>query len=134
MSSFTTPLRVEPVSAQLWRLTENFEYKIGDLSSNESVRVPKGFITDFASTPRIFWSILPPWGKYGKAAVVHDFLYQFHRITKTIGGTEHTLYIGRKEADSIFLEAMKVLGVNAVTRRVMWATVRVFGATAWKNL
>ena len=33
------------------------------------------FMTDFASIPRPLWSILPQWGRYGNAAVVHDFGY-----------------------------------------------------------
>jgi hypothetical protein len=38
------------------------------------IRVPVGYRTDFASIPRFFWRILPPAGRYGKAAVVHDWL------------------------------------------------------------
>ena len=38
------------------------------------VRVPKGFHTDFASTPRILQSLFPPTGAWTKAAVVHDWL------------------------------------------------------------
>ena len=37
-----------------------------------AVTVPTGFVTDFASIPRIFWSALRPDGEYAYAAVVHD--------------------------------------------------------------
>jgi Protein of unknown function (DUF1353) len=37
--------------------------------------VPAGFVTDFASTRRAIWAVLPPVGRYQLAAVVHDFLY-----------------------------------------------------------
>jgi hypothetical protein len=40
-----------------------------------SVTVPVGFVTDFASIPRVFWSLLRPDGVYTYPAIVHDFLY-----------------------------------------------------------
>src|SRR5262245_22776830 len=61
-------------------------------STNEIV-VPDGFVTDFASIPRAFWTIYPRTGRYQWAAVVHDYLYW-----------EQTL--SREEADHILLEAM----------------------------
>ncbi|TKX30643.1 DUF1353 domain-containing protein [Campylobacter estrildidarum] len=37
--------------------------------------VPKGFITDGASIPRIFWSFFPPYrSEYFSACVIHDYL------------------------------------------------------------
>src|SRR5256885_9984018 len=41
----------------------------------EPVEVPKGFVTDLASVPRIFWSYLRPDGNYAYAAIIHDYLY-----------------------------------------------------------
>lgn len=40
--------------------------------------VPAGFITDFASIPRVFWSIpgFSPSGPLAVAAILHDFAYQ----------------------------------------------------------
>ena len=34
--------------------------------------IPTGTRSDLASTPRIFWNILPPTGAYEQAAFVHD--------------------------------------------------------------
>ena len=109
MSSFTTPLVVTPVSdtTRWWKLVEAFEYHVGGYTSKLVIHVPEGFSTNFASVPRVFWAIYPPWGKYGKAAVVHDYLYKNHN-----GFT-------RKEADDIFLEGMAVLKVSKFTRKTM---------------
>ena len=41
----------------------------------DAVTVPTGFVTDFASIPQIFWSILRPDGDYAYAAAIHDWLY-----------------------------------------------------------
>lgn len=38
------------------------------------VKVPAGFIFDGASTPRLFWSIIPPYKDVKIAACVHDHL------------------------------------------------------------
>lgn len=129
MSSFTKPLQVENVDERRWKLLEEFDYFIGAVDSGESVSVPAGTVTDFASIPRPLWNILPPWGKYGKAAVIHDFMYSQHQITSNGKQVD----IERKQADDIFLEAMKVLGVGTVTRYVMYYAVRVFGHRPWAD-
>lgn len=129
MSSFTKPLQVENVDDRRWKLLEEFDYFIGDVDSSESVSVPAGTVTDFASIPRPLWNILPPWGKYGKAAVIHDFMYSQHQITSNGKQVD----IERKQADDIFLEAMKVLGVGTITRYAMYYAVRVFGHRPWAD-
>jgi len=99
MSSFTTPLIVSPMpDGRKWKLIRPFNYGVGSKGSIDRITVPAGFVTDFASSPPPVWFIIPPWGRYGKAAVIHDYLYQTKRRT-------------RKEADLIFREAMAVLGV-----------------------
>ena len=52
------------------------------LTNGKRIVIPKGFITDFASVPRIFWSVIPPVGKYCGAAVVHDYLYSKHQFPR----------------------------------------------------
>lgn len=115
-SSFTKPLVVSPLEdGKHWKLVEAFEYHIGSLLSKEIICVPMGFITDFASVPQIFWNILPPWGKYGKAAVVHDYLYH-----------SKVYNYDRKQSDKIFYEAMKVLDIPFWKRYIMYLAVRIF--------
>lgn len=119
MSQFTRALVVSPLSdGRTWVLMETFGYDVGVENSGDTIRVPARFMTDFASVPRPFWSLFPQWGRYGNAAVVHDFLYWEQCRS-------------RKEADRIFLEAMGVLGVPAFTRYTLYLTVRCFGFMAW---
>ena len=120
MSQFTTPLEVKLIDNGLWQLSKSFEYHVGKYPSKEVVIVPSGFKTDFASIPRIFWNILPPAGKYGKAAVIHDWCYW-------------SACYNRKQSDKIFLEGMKVLKVNRWKRRIMYYVVRWFADFAWKQ-
>jgi len=118
MSQFTTPLVADKISEKYWILKEAFEYHIGTYPSEEVIKVPAGFITDFASIPKIFWSVLPPDGPYAKAAVVHDYCYRTGCYSKW-------------KSDLIFLEGMRVLQVAKWKRRTMFTAVVLFGWFAW---
>lgn len=119
MSSFTTPLRLEPLDdGRRWRLIEAFRYRIGSRRSPFVLTVPTGYVTDFASVPRVFWALWPPWGRYGKAAVLHDYLYSRVDICRML-------------ADAVFFEAMTALQVGAVTRWALYLAVRLFGWTVY---
>lgn len=131
MSSFTDALDVEFIDGTNWRVIHPFVYDIGDVGSGQSVVIPAGFITDFASIPRGLWNILPPTGGYGKAAVVHDYLYRGGYITTLIGNVETHKDPTRAETDGILKEAMAVSNVDALTRWTIWAGVRVGGHFAW---
>ena len=127
MSSFTSPLIVSPMhNGRNWRLERSFTYRIGKKYSRHFISVPKGFVTDFASIPKLFW-LLPYWAKYNKSPVLHDWLYQ----SKQIMGKPIT----RKKADSIFLEAMLVEWrghkLRCVIALVEYCMVRLFGEFAW---
>lgn len=100
-----------------WFLTQPLRYQIP--GGQAIVEVPVGFQTDFASIPRPFWSILPKWGKYGPAAVAHDFLYWDQRCT-------------REQADAVLLLAMAESQVNPVHRALIYRAVRWGGAIGWK--
>ncbi|ECI5749343.1 DUF1353 domain-containing protein, partial [Salmonella enterica subsp. enterica] len=97
----------------LWRVYEPFEFYLSD-DNSDIISVPAGFVTDLASVPRLFWTLLPPDGKYAKAAIIHDYLYDNALRTK-------------KEADLIFLDGMTVLGVPKWKRTIMYWAVRLFG-------
>ncbi|MGR3967837.1 DUF1353 domain-containing protein [Pseudomonas sp. 910_23] len=124
MSSFTTPLQLTPVEglSETFELTEPFTYHLGHESSDTFVTVPKGFITDGASIPRTIWPLLSPWGTYGKAAVVHDYLCVHRKMVRD----GEVVVITREGCDWIFLEAMQVLGVSWFTAHLMWRAVRSY--------
>ena len=123
-SSFLTPLVVSPLPDGIrWEVLEPFEYYTNTygIAKGDIIRVPKGFITDFASIPRLFWSIIGgPTGKYTKSAVIHDYGYHSQRFT-------------RLRTDQMFLEGMKVLGVGWLKRYLMYNAVRLAGWRPWNN-
>ena len=97
-----------------------FKYYVGKEGGDDFVFVPTGTTTDFASVPRLFWSIIPPDGRWSQSSVLHDFLY-----TKKSRP--------RKECDVIFRDSMKVLGVSWWRRNVMFAAVRLFGGIPYNS-
>ena len=131
MNHFTTPLDVRRLDADnRWMVLSPFEFHLGSANGPEFVRVDVGFITDFASVPRPLWSIWPPTGQYGKAAVIHDALYLLPYVQHVGGGMRR---VNRGEADHIFLEGMEVLGVSWFTRRNLYQGVRALGWHPWKQ-
>lgn len=129
MSNFLSPLRIEDAGPgkhgrQVFVLLEEFPYEVGAAGSGLVIRVPAGFVTDFASIPRLFWTIVSPVGQHGKAAVVHDFLYR------------QTSGFSKVLADAIFFEAMELLGVPWYRRWAMYLAVRFFGRSSyqWEEL
>lgn len=105
-----------------WIVKKEFKYII-DGDPLKTVIVPKGFITDGASVPRLFWSLIPPWGSYGQAVVLHDFLIE----SRCYIDNGMRIMISRKEADLIFNDAMKELGVGNLIRSTMFCAVRCYG-------
>lgn len=123
MNKFTSDLVVKSYDETKWELTEEFYFYFSEDDKSTGVTVPKGFITDFASVPRILWSILPPTGRYTKAAVLHDFLYS---------NASH-LELTRKQCDKMFLQGMGVLGVKRWVRNIIYRAVRIFGGRYFKK-
>jgi hypothetical protein len=121
-------LKLEYLDGHYWLLLEDFEY----VSENKgwTVEVWTGFTTDFASIPRALWSLLPPTGKWGRAAVIHDWLYA---TAFAIDEDGKPVEVSRADADAIFREACGDLGVSWTLRWLMWSGVRVGGGAAWKR-
>lgn len=123
MSSFTKPLRLEfdyqGDATRPYVLLEAFHYytEIGEAEGlTRLICIPAGYRTDFASIPRLFWSILPPHGRYGKAAVVHDWLCD-----------EAPHSVDYRTAADIFDEAMQALNVSRWKRVTLAWAVKAFG-------
>lgn len=102
MSSFTDI----PALKQLKRKAESgntqyvlmngFEYYVGSKETGIRITVPKGFVTDFASIPRVFQSIFQKDDtRWAKAVILHDYLYETRIFSRAI-------------ADLILFEAMKI--------------------------
>jgi hypothetical protein len=119
MSAFLTPLDLRDADDKddgQWILAAPLVYQ-SDVAGL-TITVPSGFKTDLASVPRIPIAYELCGDTSSKAAVVHDFLYSTHLVD-------------RATADAVLKEASAVTGVPAWRRWLMWAGVRVGGASHW---
>lgn len=123
MSLFTGPLSITEVSTKTrrWVLNEPLAYEVGAEGSGRWVVAPAGMETDGASVPRLFWTFLPAWDTYSRAAVIHD-----HLCAMLAAGAPHAEGRTYRQAATVFREAMKVCRTPWLTRWSMWAAVRLW--------
>jgi len=120
MGEFTRELTTTYIGDGLRRVVRKFEYIPDEDTGLDSVIVESGFVTDFASIPRLGRIFIPKDGDQNQAAVVHDYLY--HIQTRS-----------RRESDFIFLLALRDLGVGWLKRHIMHKAVRSWGWIPWNR-
>lgn len=120
MGKFDKPLTTTYIRDGLRQTENEFIYSPTKELNLKPVKVPKGFVTDFASVPWPACMLIPKDGNYNQAAVVHDYLY-------------HTQIRPKVEADTIFLDGMKTLGVSLIKRHIMYNAVKIFGGFGWRK-
>ncbi|MDF1719691.1 MAG: DUF1353 domain-containing protein [Minwuia sp.] len=104
-----------------WVLSTAMRYGVGSPDSSELYIVPRGYEFDGASVPWPLTAIVPKThSTYIGAAALHDFLYE-----------KAWESVPRERADSIFREAMLVLGLNWIWAGLMWRAVRAGGWRVW---
>lgn len=115
MAKFLSELDARCIADNKWTLISPLLYQ-SDIAGK--IEVPALFITDFASVPRLPLAYLAAGGTAHKAAVIHDWLYWANGCT-------------RKQADEVFLEAMKVTGIPLWRRKLMYWAVRIGAGSVW---
>jgi hypothetical protein len=113
---FSDRLQVEQVDACHWRLLRSFSYN--SAVAKARIIVPNGFVTDFASVPRLPLVFLVVGDMAQAAAVIHDWLYTTGVFPKAI-------------ADAVFYEAMRASGIDFFHAKLMYWGVAYGGGTAW---
>ena len=133
VAGFITPLRTEswPPHAmaasgkteQQYTLTSPLRY-VSRIAGR--IEVPAGFVTDFASIPALARGYVAPGDPCIEyPSVVHDYLYD--RRGKLPNGRALT----RQECDAVLAEAMARCGARWAQRQIVYAAVRVGGASHW---
>lgn len=109
---------VEPNNQGRFRTCNDFIAKI----DNHTVRVPKGFDTDLASVPKIFWSVLSPAESRVMApALLHDYMY-------TCPGN-----LSRRYADEVFYSGLIENKMTQSNAYQMYLITRMFGDKYYKD-
>jgi len=108
-------------SKKYWQLCCEIEVQ---LSTGDTVTIPKGFYTDLSSVPMSLWSIERPFGDFLFAAIVHDWLY-------------HIKKYDRKTTDKEMLYWSKIINkqsfINRLDNYIRYYAVRAFGWIVWKS-
>ncbi|NUP25949.1 MAG: DUF1353 domain-containing protein [Nocardia sp.] len=107
---FTSALVVEEIDGVFWTVRE----PLGYAGAAEHFEVPVGFRTDFASVPRPVVWLIPRYGVYTRAAILHDYLLRSELVSKV-------------DADGLFRRALRECAVSLPRRWMMWTAVR-FGS------
>lgn len=85
------------------------------------ITIPAGFRTDFASSPKWAWALVPKRSTYDLATLVHDYLYRTQIST-------------RRDADHEQFHLMKALGVPKWQCQLIYVAVRIGGTKRWNEL
>jgi hypothetical protein len=93
-------------------------YETGD-GTRMRLAVPRGMVTDLASVPPVFRSLVSRTGPWVEAAVVHDFLTIAWRAMDGVGSAER-----RRFADEMMLAGMAAAGVDRARRGLIYAGIR----------
>ncbi|HEX2241097.1 MAG TPA: DUF1353 domain-containing protein [Actinomycetota bacterium] len=115
-----------PKDEYRWLVTEPLEWSGIFHGSQRELCVPASvdepFETDLASVPRSLTWLFPRYGKYTKAAVLHDYLCQSFKKPET--GSRSLLPLrDRSDADDVFRHVMAELNVPVLRRLLMWTAV-----------
>jgi hypothetical protein len=102
-----------------WRFELLVDVEI-TLSTGESLTIPAGYKTDFATIPRLFRGIVWGSGNHNLATLIHDWLYD-NQI-----GT-------RLSADREMLYWLKKAGCSNLKAYTMYYAVRVGGRSWWNK-
>ena len=106
------------------KLEEDLQFSITDLCGIEiRVCVPRGFICDGTSLPRILWSVLGPpvQGDHLTASIFHDWWCVQAKTSAE-----------RRLGDSLFLYQLGQAKIHRFKRFCMWAGCRIYALTFWK--
>lgn len=95
-----------------------------------NIPIPKGFITDGATIPKLFWNILSPFGRFFKSCALHDYICLMAKLKNNEapnlkeGINIATQY--RKRADTLLSLSMKRQGIKLWRRLLIMANVRAY--------
>lgn len=87
------------------------------------VTIPKGYLTDGASVPHVFWNIAPPMGRYLQSTIVHDWLCECLTVQDESGDD---IEITRADADEFLRAAMIAHKVCKLHKFLLFVGVRFY--------
>lgn len=103
---------LRPYPDGTWELRETVRY----VGRDETWELEEGMKSDLASVPAALRWLMNTYGRYTRAALLHDKLWSEHRAGRLAS---------RRDADGLFRRVMREDGVPFLQRWLMWAAVRI---------
>lgn len=131
---FTTYLDTRNIQDNIDILLSDFVILVHSIDKTIQITIKKGFITDFASVPRIPFAYLL-FGGIGKwPAVGHDGLYSNSDLVEVIDIDTGLPYnYDRLWSDDFFKLGLEVRGVSELKSNPMYWGVRLKGGSYYKK-
>lgn len=120
-------------NARRWEVLEDWYYT---LPSGTRIVIPKGFIFDGASIPRLFWVILNPVGILFIPGLVHDYAYRFDKlieVTDDGGRYDYMDGAGKKYWDKLFEDCAVTINGFKTVNAIAHGALLIGGGFAWRN-
>jgi len=117
------------ISIRQWEVMEDFYY----LYEGRELVIPKGFIFDGASIPRIFWTILSPTGLLLIPSMFHDYAYKYDYLWEVICGlrVKYKEGAGKGAWDFLFYTLGQQINGVHFANLVAWGALTLGGWFAW---
>lgn len=120
-------------STRKWEITEDWFFYIESLQV--WVRIPKGFIFDGASIPKIFRSLLSPVGILFIPGLIHDFGYRKGYLLSSDTRSNKIMfsYFERSDWDRLFRDiAIQINGLDLMMN-LPYLAVLIGGGFPWRK-
>lgn len=135
---FLSPLVTQKYRAGEFVIYHDFLFEFTVRGKRYRGAVPRGYITDFASIPKI--SQLLPWFGVNDdsafSAVFHDFNYSSQgrlRARCLASGQLVDLELSRKDCDLLLVDGLLAKGYPRSVANIFYAAVRVGGLLYWNR-
>lgn len=109
-------INAHQIDNRRWALNERVVWK----GNEDTISVPRGFITDFATIPKFLHGFIGPTGKYWRASVIHDWLLKTLRMKPTF-----QRQASPRDIDGIFRKICREEGIPVVLCWLLWVGVRL---------
>ena len=112
-------LKITPLWENKWELLEDYKKNINFWWTDFTIKIPKWFIFDGASIPRLFSIIWTPMSTDTLIpALIHDYLYRVQTTSRSF-------------ADMFFFQMMRETWVGLIKSMMFYIWVRIWWWIAW---
>lgn len=129
----------KPIGGKWWRLDGSYSIWFTYKGKRYRLTLPEGFVTDFASIPKLVWSILAPWDyQYTPACLPHDLGYELAGSLTVwwhngVTWTPKRLELTRRAVDDLMYWGMVARGTPKWKVNAIYSAVRMGGWLAWRR-